>query len=368
MNSKLPRVFWPAFFVLSLSGCESEKPEAEEVVRPVRAATVGDAEQLQGRVFPGRAKATQEVELSFRVAGPLIALSVEIGDRVLQGDLLARIDPRDFEVQLRNAKGQLLRAKANLERGESEYKRLVGIREKDPQLVAEVHVERAREAFELGKADTAALEATVDAAQDALDYTYLKAPYGGTIVANYVENFEYVQSRQPALRLLNTSRIEFLFSVPETLISMVQQLRNIRVRFDAFPDQQIPAKIKEIGTEASQSTRTYPITLIMDQPEGIEILPGMSGRATAEAPSRGEGRAGEIVVPNIAVFSPTSGDQNFVWVIDAVEETVSRREVTLGGLVRGGVTINSGLKPGEMIAIAGVHFLAEGQKVRPTIE
>lgn len=368
MISKSSKVLWLALFVAVLPACESEEMISEEVVRPVRTTRVGDLEQLQGRVFPGRAVATQEVGLSFRVAGPLISLPIKIGDKVKQGDLLARIDPRDFEVQLRNSEGQLQRAKANLGRADSEYKRLQGIEAKNPDLVSEVHLERAREAFELGKADTAALNATVDAAQDALNYTYLKAPYDGIIVANYVENFEYVQSRQAVLRLLNNSRIDFLFSVPETLISMVQHVDNILVRFDAFPDLEIPAEIKEVGTEASQTTRTYPVTLIMDQPEGVEILPGMAGRAMGDAKTPNQDEQLDMVVPNVAIFSPASGNKNYVWVINPDTETVSRREVTLGGLVRTGVIIQSGLEPGELIATAGVNFLADGQKVRPIMQ
>jgi RND family efflux transporter MFP subunit len=368
MIAKLSKPLWLALLVLALSACESEVTKSKDMVRPVRAARVGDLEELKGRIFPGRANAAQEVELSFRVTGPLIALPIDIGDRVKQGDLLARIDPRDFEVQLRNTEGQLQRAKANLQRADSEYARLLGIQKKNPELVSEVHVERAHAEFELGKADTAALEATVDAAQDALNYTYLKAPYDGTIVANYVENFEYIQARQPVLRLLDNARIEFLFSVPETMISMVQYVDNIRVRFDAFPDLEIPAEILEIGNEASQTTRTYPITLIMDQPEGAEILPGMAGRAMGDARTPDDGEQLEMVVPNIAIFSPTSGEKNYVWVIDPDDETVSRREVALGNLVSTGVIIQSGLEPGELIATAGVNFLEDGQKVRPITE
>jgi RND family efflux transporter MFP subunit len=365
MIAKLSNLVWLALFVLAASSCGSEVSESEDVVRSVRVTRVGDAEALKGRVFPGRARATQEVELSFRVEGPLITLPVVIGDRVKEGDLLARIDPRDFEVLLRNTEGQLQRAVANLDRADSEYQRLLGVQKKDPELVSEVHVERAREAFELGKADKAALEATVDAARDALEYTYLKAPYDGTIVANYVENFEHVQARQPVLRLLDNARIEFLFSVPETLISMVRHVDNIRVGFDAFPDLEIPAEIKEIGTEASQTTRTYPITLIMDQPENAEILPGMAGKALGDVQAPDQGDRLDLVVPNAAIFSPAAGTENYVWVIDPARNTVSRREVELGSLVSTGIIIQSGLQTGELIATAGVHFLQEGQTVRP---
>ena len=368
MSSRIARCSWMAFTVLALSSCDSEDAASEQAVRPIRAARVGDIQEIDRRSFPGRAQATQEVDLSFRVDGPLISLPVKIGDRVNQGSLLARVDPRDFEVRVRNADAQVERAKANLERADSEYQRMLGLRERNPGAVSELVLERSREGFVSGRADVAALEATVDAAQDAVNDTYLEAPYDGTIVANYVDNFQYVQARQPVLRLLDNIRIEFQFSVPETMISMVQYVTNIRVRFDAFPDLEIPAEVKEIGTEASQTTRTYPITLIMDQPEEAEILPGMAGRATGEARMPDDREQVDIVVPVTALFSTTSGEQSYVWVIDQEIETVSRREVQLGRLANTGVEILSGLEPGELIATAGVNFLQEGQQVRPTTE
>jgi multidrug efflux pump subunit AcrA (membrane-fusion protein) len=98
-----------------LLGCQEEIPQ-KETIRPVRAAQISDPSEFANRWFPGQAKATQEVDLSFRVAGPLIKFPVKVGDKVPKGHKLARIDPRDFQVELRNVQGQLDRAKAVLER------------------------------------------------------------------------------------------------------------------------------------------------------------------------------------------------------------------------------------------------------------
>jgi multidrug efflux system membrane fusion protein len=111
-----------ALLIVLLSGC-SKPPPAPEVVRPVRAVKAGDVTSLDGRWFPGTAQATQEVNLSFRVSGPLVEFSVIVGDVVTQGQVLARIDPRDFQVELRNAQAQLEEAKALLVLREDEYAR-----------------------------------------------------------------------------------------------------------------------------------------------------------------------------------------------------------------------------------------------------
>jgi RND family efflux transporter MFP subunit len=139
---------------------------------------------------------------------------------------------------------------------------------------------------------------------------------------------------------------------------------DIQVRFDAFPDRQIPAEVWEIGTEASQTTRTYPVTLIMDQPEGIKILPGMAGQASGKRKRAGDAGGRAIEIPVSAVFSPDDTDVSYVWVIDENTKAVSQREVKTGSLTDFGILVNDGLKPGEWIATAGVHYLREGQQVR----
>ncbi len=401
----------PAVFLI---GCE-EETTSQQIIRPVRAIKVSDAAQLTGRTFPGRAKAHNEVNLSFRVAGPLITRPVNVGDVVKEGVVLARIDPRDFEVNLRNVQAHLQQAKAKLQamrvaRPEdirrlkaglkkaeaglklavSEHKRVMSIRAEDPGAVsadmidraveqkdrAEAELRNAREELRIGQrgaraediaakeAEIQALQASVDSAKDALSYTFLKASFGGTIVSTYVENFEFVQAKQPIARLLDTRRIKFVVNIPENLISNVPHVGDIQVRFDAFPDRQIPAKVSEIGTEASQTTRTYPVTLIMDQPDDIKILPGMAGQASGKVKQPGDAGGRGIEIPVSAVFSPDDTGASYVWVIDENTKAVSQREVKTGSLTDFGILVNDGLKPGEWIATAGVHYLREGQQVR----
>ena len=405
------RALRPAALCLLLASCAPEA-EPEKPPRPVKAMQVLDASSLSTRAFPGRASAGKEVNLSFRVAGPLIALPINIGDVVEEGAMLARIDSRDFEVNLRNVEGQLDRARSELEAmriarpediqrakagvneavaavrlAKQNLSRVQSIREQDPGAVSQSMVDQAeaeksaadaqlasaREELRIAEVgarpeDIAAkegeidsLEASVQSARDELDYTYLRAPFDGTIVAKYVENFEDVRAKQAILRLLDTSRIEMVVDVPETRISNLPYVRNIRVRFDAFPDIEVPAEIKEVGREASATTRTYPITIIMDQPEGATILPGMAGRATADVSRPG---ASGLVVPVASVFSVAGEDGSYVWVIDEASDTVTRRAIETGQVTPHGIIVTSGIEVGEWVATAGVNSLREGQQVR----
>ena len=347
-----------------LTGCAEKETETPEIIRPVRAIKVGDVSETNKAWFPGRAKATQEVDLSFRVNGPMIQ-RLNVGEEVKEGDIVARIDPRDYEVELRNVKGQLDESTAALKRAQSEYERELNIFKTDPGATSKTAVDRKREARDRAEANITSLEASVSGAEDRLSYTYLKAPFNGTVVWKYAENFETVRAQEPVLRLTDTSRIEMIINVPESVISYVPYAYDLKVRFDTFPDRDIPAQVKEIGTEASQTTRTYPVNLIMDQPEDIKILPGMAGRANGKARLPGEEEESKLIVlPVTAVFAPEAEKKSFVWVIDESSKMVSRREVTTGELMDTGIPVTQGLKHDEWVATAGVHFLREGQKVQ----
>ncbi len=357
-----------AILVLSsLTGCGKPEPE-REIIRPVRAVKVSDMGGLQRRGFPGRAQATQEIDLAFRVGGPLITRPVDVGDMVEEGDVVARIDPRDFEVNLRNTEAQLAESQAALERAESDFRRQRNIFKQDPGATSQTAVDRAREARDRAVANVDSLEASVTTARDQLDDTHLRAPFEGTVVATYVENFQNVRQKQPVVRILDTSHIEMVVNIPENMISLASLVKTVLLQYDAFPGREFEGKIKEIGREATQTTRTFPVTLIMEQPEDIKILPGMAGtvRVGKSELSDVELRRG-LGVPVGAVFTPDTETSSFVWIIEPTEGdqgVLVQRAVQTGEMTRLGVLITDGLSAGELVVTAGVHSVREGQTVR----
>jgi RND family efflux transporter MFP subunit len=356
--------FFIAVGLFCVSAC-SEQAEQVEVIRPVRAIKVGDAAAMDGRSFPGRARASQEVDLSFRVAGPLIELPNDIvGREYGQGDIVARLDPRDYRVKVRELEAKLDRAKSGVKRAEGEYERELNIFEQDAGATSKTAVDRKRDARDQAVAEVKSLEASLDAAKDDLEYTYLKAPFDGRVVAKYVENFQDVRAKQQIVRLLDTSQVKMVVDIPESLISKLPYVEDVTVVYDAFPGLSIPASIHEVGAEASFTTRTYPVTLIHNQPEDATILAGMAGRASGRVKKPDQVAAQGISVPVAAVFTPDTEEHDYVWVIDEQTQQVAGRPVTTGALVPAGIEIAEGLEAGEWIAVAGVHSLRQGQRVR----
>jgi RND family efflux transporter MFP subunit len=238
------------------------------------------------------------------------------------------------------------------------------IRDKDPGAISEAMIDAKKGELDRSAAQFKSLEAEVASPKDALSYTYLKAPFDGTIVQTFVENYEDVKAKQQIVRLVDTSKVEFIVNIPENLISYASSVTKVYVRFDTYPDKEIAAVIKEIGKEASKTTRTYPVTLIMDQPEDFKVLPGMAGRTVRAEGDLPAGAAREgYELPVTAVF-PGESEKTFVWVIDEQTNRVEQREVKTGDLSDNGIMISEGLQSGEWIATAGVHTLSEGQQVK----
>jgi RND family efflux transporter MFP subunit len=349
---------------VGISGCDKTPEQSEPVPKLVKAIRVADPGAMTKRIFPGRASAAREVNLSFRVAGPVVEKPVKIGDVVKEGDILARIDPRDYEVQIETVGGQLERARAQLRVAELEYQRALDVSKKGQGLISQSEVDTREGARDAARASVASLESTLTTAKDNLAYTVLKAPFDGVVVSTFVDSFEDVLAKQPVVRLLDPERVEMTLSVPESLIGYARFVDRIAVQFDALPGVEVEATIKEVGREASVATRTYPVTIEMTQPDQGEILPGMAGKAKVISKLPDSARETGIEIPLTALFTLTGSDSSYVWVIDEASMSLKRQEVQPGMMSRYGVLIREGIAPGDWVVTAGVHSLEEGRKVR----
>lgn len=390
-----------------LAGC-SDPDAQQEIIRPVKVITVSEPKQTVTRVLPGKISPAGEVNLAFRVSNRIEQLPIRKGQHVDQGDILAVLDPRDFEIALRNISGSLGEARANLramqagartedvqsiearleaakvaqheaelqfDRHEQLYR--IGavaaadvdrVRSKKHEAAStarslEMELQKARtgarqEDIEAMQARIASLEAGQDKARSDLEDSVLRAPFTGYVSDIYVDKYDLVQAGQPVLNLQDTSRVEISVGMPEQLFIQKEFITSIHVRLESFPDHFIPARIKEVSTDASGPSRTYNLTAIMDRPEGIIIFPSMAADLyVAFAPSVKDGHG--IIIPETALVYG-----NRVWLFDQSSETVSSREVVPGAVSAGGVSITKGLTPGDMIVFAGAQFMNEGQRVR----
>ena len=336
-------------------GCGGEQVvEKPDPVRPLKTLVVGGL--LTGeRVFPGTVQAAQRAELSFRVGGQLIARPASNGDVVAKGTLLARIDPRDYQIAVDEAQATFDKADADLRR----YRRLY---ENNAVPLADLELRRSERDVARAKLDNAQLN---------LDYTYLRAPFNGEIGETYVENREDVRAKEPVMSLHDVTAIEVDVNVPEAYRAQFDRSEDsaaqveIVARFEFAPDREFPLELKEFASSADRLTQTFKATFIMGQPEGVNVQPGMTSQVHFRAKvDASVSSADGYIVPARAVFVGDAGE-NLVWIVDEGSMTVSSRQVEVGEVTgTGSIWVTEGLNAGDRIAVVAVNHLRDGMKVR----
>jgi len=397
-----------------LSSCEQEtQAPIAKVVQPVKTMVIVSPEsQLVDRV-PGKVMASQRAELKFQVSGKLMKFPVKESQKVRKGDLLARLDPRDYKTNLAKAnsqisqaraelkamkvgarpedikvlKAELAAAKARFQEAKQQYKRYKSLwkkrivskaeydRQESTYNVAKAELNTARQTLNKGrvgarKEDIEAMQANIKGliaqrqeAQNALDDTYLIAPFSGVIAETFVKNFQNIEPKDPILSLQNISKLEIIINVPEQIIISSKEPESYQfvAVFEAAKNRTFPLKLKEYQTEADQKTQTYRAVFTMQAPEDLKILPGMT--ATMIVTEKTDSTtAHTFLVPVNAILADEFNKQ-YVWIVQP-DMTVHKREIKVGELTKGKIQLLSGVNIGERIVTAGVHFLQKGMKVK----
>ena len=332
--------------------CSKEKvEEAAPVVKPVKTMIVGQGASGV-RSYPGTVQAADRVELSFRVGGPLIEFPVKDGQKVQKGQLLARIDPRDYKIAVDKAEAEFAKADAD-------YKRYQQLYEKEAVSLSDL---------ELRQAQRDVTKSNLDNAKADLSDTYLRAPFSGEIGETYFETGEDIKSKERILGLHGVDVIEIVVNVPENDKAQFDpqraKSRTITASFAFAADREFDLTLSEFSAAADPRTQTYKATLSMSQPEGVNIQPGMTAEVHLyPLPSETSQVSTEFVIPAIAVLAGDD-DAQYVWVVDQAEMTIQRTEVKVGPVTgTAEVTILSGLSLGDRIVVAGVTTLREDMKV-----
>lgn len=345
--------------VAALAAC-SEAPaqqEAAPFVQPVKLFTVGSNASERFREFPAVIEAAQVAQVAFRVAGEINQFPGQPGVQVKQGDLIAKLDPTDYQLVVDQAQARFELANAQYQR----TKNLVDEGVISPQQFDEV------------KANLEVARANLETAKANLNYTELRAPFAGTIAHIFVENFETVQPQRPIATLQMNDAIDVSINVPEQLFARVQRRTDYQpeVRFAAQPDKTYRATLKEWDSTADPATNTYKVVFTMPAPTDFNVLPGMSATLRVDSAAVSNKPAQGVFVPTSAVFSATTEAPTApsrVWVYDPESERVQERRVRTGSVTGDAIEVVEGLHTGEQIVMAGVHALRDGQQVRPWVK
>ena len=340
---------------LFLGACEKEAVETPEIVRPIRILTIAGLEAGATLSYPGEIQGAQNAELAFEVAGRLIELPAEEGIDVTQNQLLARLDPADYQSSLDAARAQYKSAKDTFDRYSEVFERGAISRQEFDNARRQIDVEQAQLA----------------SAEKAVSDTQLRAPFAGRIGRTYVDNFNNVQAKQPILIMQDLTQLEVVVNIPEQdwlrakpglTLTQRNERAKLQVSLSTLPDRSFPAAITEIAASADPVTRTFAAHALFDPPTDVSILPGMSASLTVRIPADIDGIGSALQIPANAIVGGDDGG-SYVWKVDAATMTVSLAHVTAGQLSGSEIDILDGLASGDRIAVSGVQHLADGMKI-----
>jgi RND family efflux transporter MFP subunit len=349
--------------VLSFA-CSRDEPLAEPEIRPVRAEMVTLSGSERSRTYSGTFRSGMESKLSFRVPGRVERLRATVGQAVGPGSLLARLDPRDYDLQVQEARASLTRALASKRNADAERDRVRELYENDNASLSQW--DQARAVAESAAAQVESLQKRLELAQLQLEYTQLAAPVAGVIATVEVEVNENVQAGQPIVTLSSSTLTEVEVDLPSSVITAIREGSEVVVECDALPGETLDAFVTEVGVAASGST-TFQVTVQLAAQDD-RVRPGMAAEVTFRL-AASETDTDRILVPVVAVGEDRDG--RFVFLAQPTEKgraIVMRQPVSVGDLMTDGerdvIEVIEGLSEGDIIVTAGVRRLEDGRLVR----
>ena len=338
-----------ALFLCACSGgnaaADGSDRDPGQRVFPIAAAVVEARDLARTVTVSGPVEPIRTIGVNSQMAGTVLRVHTEEGDRVAAGRLLAELDAREITAQLERARAVLATREAAFGRAQQ----LAAA-----QIITEAEYEEASAAYAVAKGD-------VDLWETRLEFARIRAPHGGIVIAKYVEAGSAVAPNQRLFDLADVSLLVVNVQLSELDVVHVQPGTAVRVLLDAYPQVPFSGRVRRVFPSADPQSRLVPVEIALDEPPSrVDVRPGFLARATFALDTR----AGVAAVPTSAVS--VSEQESFVYVIDA--DTLIRRPVDIGLTSAGWIEVTTGLALGERVVASGQASLRPGARVRVTEE
>jgi membrane fusion protein, multidrug efflux system len=354
------RSVFVALMVVALAACGNhEQPmPAPSPVLVARADAANGVAADGLTAYAGEVRAREETALSFRNGGTLMRRTVDVGDRVRRGDLLAELDASDPQLREQALQAEFTAADAQLVRARADHARLSRLA-KD-QLVSRASLDQQTAVLRAAEGQARAARAQWDIARNQAGYSRLFAPKDGVIASRQAEAGQVVSSGQTVFGLAADGGREVAFALPEANIRLFNVGQPVVIELWSDAGSRIPGRIREIAPAADPQARTYAAraTLDVDATQRIDL--GQSARVYIPTSQN----AAAMRLP-LSALQRGDNDAASVWVIDPKAPKAHRVPVQIGSYAADGVAVLSGLKPSDWVVVAGGHLLHEGQDVLP---
>jgi len=353
------KVLFFALMGVTLTACK-EKTEIVEQVRALKTITVSEKATAPVRKFSGIVNATDSSNLSFEVNGIVDTVLVDIGSRVKKGQPLAVLDKEPYKLDMDAVRAELTAAKAQVVSTKEAYDRQKRVYSQGAG--AKSRLERAKYNYEAARSQVKYQTAKLNLSKRNLDKTTLTAPYDGYIAWRSVQPHEEIKVGQTVLTIDAKGALEVGLAVPETTIHHLRVGTSATVRFPSLPDHSVKGSISDIGTAAVKSN-AFPVKVRLTGPTE-KISPGMTAEVSLVLEKERQEQEAGFRIPIQAILPAREIGQGYIFVYNPATSTVQKRLVETIRGEQNMAIVYKGLSAGDIIAVAGVGFLADGMKVK----
>jgi RND family efflux transporter MFP subunit len=363
---------------LALLAFRSQKPVVEvAAARPASGARAEALLNASGYVTPRR-RAT----VAAKVTGRVEQIYAEEGLRVKSGQVLATLDCSQPNAALTSARSdrdataaaladlQVQSANADRESARAQGLHTAGVISPQALDAAKTTAESLHSKIALTKEQVRAADARIGVAQQDADNCIVRAPFDGIVVSKDAQRGEIVSpisagggfTRTGIATLVDMNSLEIEVDVNESYIARVQQGQRVSATLDAYPDRELPAKVRTVIPTADRQKATVKVRISFDKLDDT-ILPDMGVKvgfmSATPPPGKNTGSEARAIIPKSAVHS--DGGKQIVYLVR--DQKLERRAVSLGAERGSDIEILAGLAPGDKLVVSGAEKLHEGQAV-----
>lgn len=362
---------------LVLVGCDEAVDEAPPAPAPVvKLERVNERATGQVRSISGVVEPSDSSTLSFQVGGRVLELNANAGGTVVVGQVLGLLDRTNYQIAVDAAQSHLNSARARRGEARDDLDRKRALIDKG--FVTQAAVDSSQASFEAAEASVSVATSDLERAQKDLERTVLVAPFSGTVASREVDAFVEVAAGAAIYNVQSDGDLEVRVLVPETIIREVDYGQPVSISFPTLPNRTFGGTVSEIASRA-EAGNAFGVKVTLVELNGEDIRAGMTAKVTFNFQSYLTGRDAFLIpLSSIAIKEVTAGGNGRpdpasranvpVFVFDAEEHAVFRREVSIGDIRGNDVEVFEGLKEGDQIVTAGVAFLYDGMPVRSWVQ
>lgn len=404
-ESVITQPILPAALGLALlaAGCGANHQAAASAALPgntvVAVAKAAPEDLTRDLTLTAEFRSWQEIEVMSKVSGYVKSITVDIGDFVQQGQLLATLEVPEMTDETARAKASLQRSEAQVAQARDEvkraesgfqiahlsYDRLAGVMKSRPGLVAQQEVDNAHAQDTSADAQVSAARSNLAAAEQQvavsraelarLDtmfaYTKVTAPFAGVISKRYANTGSMIQAgtasqtqAMPLVNLSDNSTLRLILPVPESAVPTVHIGQQVDVRVPTL-HRTFPGRVARFTNKVSEATRSMDTEVDVRNP-GLVLIPGMYAEVDLSLQKTLRALAVPVTAVDMDTEAGKAGSTGAVFVVDG-QNKLERRPVTIGMETANRIEIRAGLHDGELVVIGNRSGLQPGQEVSPKL-